>query len=215
MNQNTDIGLRMTVKAAKRLFLDRAAVVSRLDKVARRRLATFGGYCMRVARNSIKPKRDMTLDELPDDLKALIGQSRLQVKGRKARKVSEQQLKQEIWPWPKTTSAPGQPPKFNVSYASSGRRFNQFKDLILFVVESNLQSVVIGPIIFNRQDTPGLLEDGGQAVRYQPEWYRRKDGTIGVNYERQSQTFAPHPYMAPAFDKTLDAQVPRIFREIL
>lgn len=214
MTKQANIGLRMTVKAAKRLFLDRAAVINRLDKVARRRLATFGGYCMRVARNSIKPKRDMTLDELPDDLKSLIGQSRVSVKGRKARKLSEQQLKEEIYPWPQTSGNPGGPPKYTVSHNSDGKKFNQFKNLILFVVESNLQSVVIGPIIFNRQDTPGLLENGGQAVRYQPNWYRRADGSIGVNYERESERFAAHPYMGPAFDRTLDAQVPRIFREI-
>lgn len=221
IGQAENVGVRMTLKAAKTLFLDRAAVVSRLDRVARRRLAIFGGYAMRTARHMIKPKKDMTIDQLPDELRALIGESRLAVRrdsrGRalaRDRKAVERKLKEEIFPWPQTTGRPGGPPQYTVTFTNTGKKFNRFKDLIVFVVEQNLASVVIGPIIFDRKDTPGLLENGGQATRYQPSYYQRADGTIGTSFEKKSIRMKPHPYMSTAFDRTLDAQVPRIFREI-
>jgi len=221
IGQAENVGVRMTLKAAKTLFLDRAEVVSRLDRVARRRLAIFGGYAMRTARNLIKPKKDMTVDQLPDDLKALIGASRLSVPTgangrpvRGAKKQRETALKSLIFPWPQTTGEPGKAPQYTVSFTNTGKKFNRFKNLIIFVVEQNLASVVIGPVIFNREDTPGLLEQGGTANRYSPEYYLRNDGTIGTNFVRKSVRIKPHPYMSTAFDRTLDAQVPRIFREI-
>ena len=221
IGQAENVGVRMTMKAAKSLFLDRAEVISRLDRVARRRLAIFGGYAMRTARNLIKPKKDMTADQLPDELKALIGASRLAIPlGKNGRPVRggrrkvDQSLKEIVYPWPQTTGQPGGPPQYTTSFTSTGKKFNRFKDLIIFVVEQNDASVVIGPIIFNREDTPGLLENGGQANRYQPNWYARANGTIGTNFEKKSVRIKPHPYMSTAFDRTLDAQVPRIFREI-
>jgi hypothetical protein len=221
IGQAENVGVRMTMKAAKSLFLDRAEVVSRLDRVARRRLAIFGGYAMRTARNLIKPKKDMTADQLPDELKALIGASRLAVpvgkNGRPvrgARRKIDQSLKDMVYPWPQTTGDPGRAPQYTTNFTNSGKKFNRFKDLIIFVVEQNLASVVIGPIIFNRDDTPGLLENGGQANRYSPSWYSRADGTIGTSFQKKSVRIKPHPYMSTAFDRTLDAQVPRIFREI-
>lgn len=218
IGQAENVGVRMTLKAAKTLFLDRAEVVSRLDRVSRRRLAIFGGYAMRTARHMIKPKKDMTVDQLPDELRALIGQSRLSrtdSRGkRRSGKAVAADLKREIFPWPQTTGRPGGPPQYTVTFTNTGKKFNRFKDLIIFVVEQNLASVVIGPIIFNREDTPGLLENGGQANRYSPSWYQRADGTIGTSFEKKSVRMKPHPYMSTAFDRTLDAQVPRIFREI-
>lgn len=221
IGQGENVGVRMTLKAAKQLFLDRAEVVNRLDRVSRRRLAVFGGYAMRTARHMIKPKKDMTIDQLPDELRALIGESRLAVRKNKNgranaadRKRIERQLKEEIFPWPQTTGRPGGPPQYTVSFTNTGRKFNRFKDLIIFVVEQNLASVVIGPVIFNREDTPGLLENGGIANRYSPSWYQRVDGTIGTSFEKKSVRIKPHPYMSTAFDRALDAQVPRIFREI-
>lgn len=221
IGQNENVGVRMTLKAAKSLFLDRAEVVSRLDRVARRRLAVFGGYAMRTARNLIKPKKDMTADQLPSDLKALIGASRLAVPlgkdgrpVRGARKKQDQSLKSLVFPWPQTTGEPGRAPQYTTTFTNNGKKFNRFKNLIIFVVEQSLASVVIGPVIFNREDTPGLLEQGGIANRYSPEYYLRNDGTIGTNFEKKSVRIKPHPYMSTAFDRTLDAQVPRIFREI-
>ena len=212
----------MTLKAAKTLFLDRAAVINRLDKVSRRRLATFGGYCMRTARNLIKPKKDMTVDQLPDDLKALIGADRLEIpkdkNGRPVRggkKRREKDIRSIVSPWPQTTGQPGGPPQYKVSFTDTGKKFNRFKDLIIFIVEPSVNSVIIGPIIFDKKDTPGLLEFGGQANRYAPIWYQDSDGRIRADYEKRSVRFRPHPYMGTAFDRTLDAQVPRIFREIL
>lgn len=212
----------MTLKAAKQLFLDRPAVINRLDRVARRRLAVFGGYCMRTARNLIKPKKDMTVDQFPNELKELIGPQRLALK-RDAKgkfvagsgKKLQAELRREIIPWPQTTGAPGQPPKYTTTFTDSGKKFNRFKDVIIFIIEPSLNSVVIGPIIFDNKDTPGLLEFGGQATRYAPVWFRDNAGRIRSNWVKKSTRYAPHPYMGTAFDRTLDAQVPRIFRDIL
>jgi len=221
IGQGENVGVRMTMKAAKSLFLDRAAVISRLDRIARRRLAIFGGYAMRTARNLIKPKKDMTADQLPDELKALLGASRLEIpRGPNGRPVKggkksrDNSLKSDIFPWPQTTGRPGAAPQYTVDFTNNGKKFNRFKDLIVFVVEQSLQSVVIGPIIFNSDDTPGLLENGRAASRYSPQYYRRSDGSIGTSFVKKSVVIKPHPYMGTAFDRALDAQVPRIFREI-
>lgn len=212
----------MTLKAAKTLFLDRAAVIQRLDRVARRRLAVFGGYTMRTARNMIKPKRDMTVSEFPDELKAVIGPQRLAlkrdsrgkfVKGSGAKLQSE--LRSEIVPWPQTIGEPNGPPKYTVTFTQTGKKFNRFKNLIIFVVERSLASVVIGPVIFDRKDTPGLLEFGGQSNQYVPRWYRNSNGEIRTAWDRRTVRHSPHPYMGTAFDRALDAKVPRIFQDIL
>jgi hypothetical protein len=216
-----DFALRMTVKQAKTLFLDRPAIISRLDRVARQRLAKFGAYVMKTARNSLEPKREMRADELPQDIKELIGLEKFDAKrddrGRflpGARKQKEQTLKEILQPWPWTTSRPGQPPQYRKDYTYSGKLFSRFRDLIFFVVEPNFASVVIGPIIFNRQDTPGLLENGGTTMAYRPRWFATK-GVVRAAYEKQPVNVAPRPYMAPAFDTAVDRMIPRIFREII
>lgn len=222
IGQSENVGVKMTLKAAKKLFLDRPAVINRLDRVARRRLATFGGYCMRTARNLIKPKKDMSVAEFPEELRALIGPQRLALK-RDAKgkfvagsgKKLQAELRREIIPWPQTTGAPGQPPKYTVTFTDGGKKFNQFKDLIIFIVEPSLASVVIGPIIFDKKDTPGLLEFGGQATRYVPTWFRDGSGQIRTTHIKRSTRYAAHPYMGTAFDRALDAKVPRIFQDIL
>ncbi len=219
----TQFAIRMTVKQAKRLFLDRPAIINRLDKVARRRLAIFGGYTLRTARNSIKPSRDMRVDELPADIKELLGELaqpqsvKRDQRGRflaGARKAQELSVRELVSPWPQTTGTPGKPPQFARSYTYGGKKFSRFKDLIVFIVEPNLASVVIGPIIFDRNDVPGILEEGGMSNSYVPNWFRLPDGKIRSKFTKKAKRIKPHPYMGPAFDIALDRQVPRIFREI-
>lgn len=219
----TQYAVRMTMKQAKRLFLDRPAIINRLDKVARRRLAIFGGYTLRTARNSIKPSRDMRVDELPADIKELLGELaqpqsvKRDQRGRflaGARKAQELSVRELVAPWPQTTGTPGKAPQYALSYTNSGKKFSRFKDLIVFIVEPNLASVVIGPIIFQRSDIPGILEEGGMSNSYVPEWFKLPDGKIRAKYTKKPKRIKAHPYMAPAFDIALDRQVPRIFREI-
>lgn len=219
----TQFAVRMTVKQAKKLFLDRPAIINRLDKVARRRLAIFGGYTMRTARNSIKPSRDMRVDELPADIKELLGEAaqpqstKRDVRGRfvaGAKKAQELSLRELVAPWPQTSGAPGKPPQYTLNYTYSGKKFSRFKDLIIFIVEPNLASVVIGPVIFQRSDIPGILEEGGMSSAYVPQWFKLSDGKVRANFTKKPKRIKAHPYMAPAFDTALDRQVPRIFREI-
>lgn len=216
-----DFAIRMTVKQAKALFLDRPAIISRLDKVARRRLATFGAYVMKVARNSLEPKRDLRADELPQEIKELVGLDKFEVKRDKrgrflpgARKAQDAELKDIVQPWPQTISAPNSPPNYRKDYTFSGKIFSRFRDLILFIVEPNLASVVIGPIIFDNKDIPGLLEYGGTTVAYRPRWFLAEENKVRASFEKKPVTVAPRPYMRPAFDTAIDRQIPRIFRDI-
>lgn len=217
-----EFGIRMTVKQAKTLFLDRPAIISRLDKVARRRLATFGAYVMRVARNSLEPKRDMRADELPQEIKELVGLDRFEAKrdsrGRflpGSRKAKDAELREIVQPWPQTTSRPGSPPFYRKDYTYSGKLFSRFRDLILFIVEPNFASVVIGPIIFDKKDIPGLLEYGGTTVAYRPRWFLAEEDKVRAAYAKEPVTIAPRPYMGPAFDKAVDRKIPAIFRDII
>jgi hypothetical protein len=220
----TQFAIRMTVKQAKRLFLDRPAIINRLDKVARQRLARFGGYTMRTARNSIKPSRDMRVDELPSDIKELLGElaqpqaTKRDVRGRfvaGARKAQELSVRELVAPWPQTSGRPGSAPQYTLNYTMSGKKFAKFKDLIIFIVEPNLASVVIGPVIFQRSDIPGILEEGGMSNAYVPRWFKLPDGKIRASFTKKPKRIAAHPYMGPAFDIAVDRQIPRIFREIL
>lgn len=216
-----EFGIRMTVKQAKTLFLDRPAIVSRLDKVSRRRLATFGAYVMRTARNSLEPKRDMRADELPQEIKELVGLEKFNIqrdkKGRflsGARKAKDVELKQIVAPWPQTTSRPNSPPNYRKDTTFSGKIFSRFRDLILFIVDPNFASVVIGPIIFDRKDVPGFLEYGGTAMAYRPTWFKTDDDKIRAYYTKKPVQMAARPYMGPAFDTAVDRKIPGIFREI-
>lgn len=225
LDSKGQFGIHMRLREAKGLFLDRQRIVQRVDKVARRRLATFGGFCMRTARNMIKPKRDMREAEFPEELKALLSPQRESIqrdsKGRFLKgsgKIREAELRAQITNWPQTTGEPYGPPKYRVKFTQTGKKFNQFKNLIVFIVEASLASVVIGPVIFDRKDVPGLLEYGGRVNQWVPKWYRGwRNGqpVIETTYERKTVNHAPHPYMSTAFDRAIDAQVPRIFREIL
>jgi hypothetical protein len=222
MSRGDEVGLRMTVKQAKTLFLDRPAIVNQLDRVSRRRLATFGAYCMRVARNSLTPKRDLRADELPQEIKELVGLDRLLVRRDKrgrflagGKKAKDAELKQIVQPWPQTISDPNSPPNYRKDYTFSGKIFSRFRDLILFVLEPNMASVVIGPIIFDKSDIPGKLEYGGTMIAYRPTWFLAGENQVRAYYEKKPVQVAPRPYMRPAFDVAVDRKIPAIFREIL
>lgn len=93
----------------------------------------------------------------------------------------------------KASSPPGSPPS---SHAGTLKRF------ILFGYDERAKSVVIGPTLAGKQTgAPETLEYGGTAL------LKRKSGN-------RVATYAPRPYMAPAF-KTELAKVGNNFRNLI
>jgi len=94
----------------------------------------------------------------------------------------------------KKVSAPGKPPS---SHAGNLRT-------ILFAYDAATRSVVIGPMVLNKQEDPpipNLLEFGGRAVR------RRKGG------KRKTLRYRPRPFMGPALEAELaKGGIPKQFR---
>ena len=86
----------------------------------------------------------------------------------------------------KGTSKPGSPPH---SHAGHLRR------LLLFAVDRQAETVVIGPLPFKEAQAPALLEAGGQTVR-------RVRYRSGRSYRRRL-TYRRRPFMGPAADRGL------------
>lgn len=86
----------------------------------------------------------------------------------------------------KGASKPGQPPHSHVGL---------LRDKIVFGYDTEARSVVIGPLPLRSMGTiPPLLEYGGRAVRSVKVGKRRQNKTV---------TYAPRPFMGPAFEKEL------------
>jgi hypothetical protein len=83
----------------------------------------------------------------------------------------------------KGSAPPGQPPH---SHEGSLRR------LIFFGYDRGTDSVVVGPVGFNRSNAPNVLEFGGKTVVE-----RRRRGKRG----RRSVRIAKRAYMGPALEK--------------
>ena len=80
----------------------------------------------------------------------------------------------------KSISQPGQPPSSHTGL---------LKRNIFFVFSPDTQSVVIGPILLNKNtDAPRLLEHGDTIVR------ERRSKRVRMKYR-------PRPFMGPAFDR--------------
>ena len=90
------------------------------------------------------------------------------------------------------TSSPGTPP---FSHTGLLKRF------LFFAFDTERRSVVIGPVRLNnkRGDAPPLLERGGSAMRV------RRGQTVSCSY-------APRPFMRPAFDREL-SKLPPLWRD--
>lgn len=71
---------------------------------------------------------------------------------------------------------------------------------IYFVFDDARRSVVIGPILLNRgSGAPSTLEHGGDVV-------------IAERGRRRTVTYAPRPYMGPAFEKEKQ-KLPALWRD--
>lgn len=90
----------------------------------------------------------------------------------------------------KAVSQPGQPPSSHTGL---------LKRNIFFVYSPETRSVVIGPILLNRQtDAPRILEHGDAVVR------RRRHRRVRV-------TYAARPFMGPAFERE-QSQFPELWQ---
>jgi len=224
----TALGFKIRLKAAGREFLRPGPVMSAADREGKKKLFQVGSLAMTIARRSLKPKRDATEAQFPDELKALIagnatlpaGQGRNALgqftAGAKAARTSS--LREIIKPWPTTSARPGQPPLVTVIITKAGRSFKPFKNLIVYQVEMNRRSVVIGPEVNDGRDVPGILESGGAATQTRRVWTALMiDGKVQyrlVKHGKVATRRRAFPYIAPAFDKTMDKLVPKIFKDI-
>jgi hypothetical protein len=220
---NINLKLQVKVRAAARTFVDPVALMTRKDAAAPKILKKIGAYAVRTIRNSLKEKRRLKVSEFPDELKLLIGATRMAAartkKGTVSRskmKLLEAELREQIISWPMSTSVPGQPPKVTVEITKTGRRFKRFKNLISFEV-NGVTSVLMGPEVQSPFDIPGDLEFGGAKPRPAVKWVRfYKDGKPKVVLQRNgvtTQTRAARPYVGPGFDRTTDALIPKIFKD--
>lgn len=217
--------VRTTIRAAGSKFMEPEALYSRKDRNAKAILRRIGGYAVRVAKNSLKPKRDLPFAQFPDQLKLLIGASRMAIR-RNAKgqflagsgKKLLADLRKDLSHWPQSTGEPGGPPRVTVRITKAGKRFTQFKNLIRADVEG-FESVVFGPESRTSADVPGDVEFGGSQPRKKMVWkkvYRKgKPFFVFTREGTESKNHKPRPYIGPAFDRTMDALIPSIFREYI
>lgn len=83
----------------------------------------------------------------------------------------------------KRSARPGEPPSSHEGGLRKG---------IVFAYEASTESVIVGPLRYNQSGgrVPSLLEFGGSITRKN---LRTK--------KRERQSYAPHPFMAPALEK--------------
>lgn len=215
--------LQARIRTSAKTFVDPVALMNRKDAAAPKILRKIGAYAVRTIRNSLKEKRRLKVSEFPDELKLLIGATRMAAartkKGTVSRskmKLLEAELRDQIVSWPMSTSEPGRPPKVSVTITKIGKRFKRFKNLISFEV-NGVTSVLMGPEVQTPFDIPGDLEFGGAKPRPAVKWVRfYKDGKPKFVLQRNgvtTQTRAARPYVGPGFDRTTDALIPKIFKD--
>lgn len=175
--------LGMTMKAAKRNFLDRRHVIAEIGKANARRLARIGAYTRKAAMRSIKNARAKKLSDMtPADRELL----------REARRAARAQGRPAPRWRPRAASKPGQPPASWTGELRENIVFSMVKD-------GDRPTVLVGPIGFGRRGedpVPKILEYGGRSTD-------RRSQT--------SHYVAPRPYMRPARQKAID-RLPELFR---
>lgn len=156
-------------------FFDRPLVAGRMMEGERKALSKFGSFVRTRARSSIRRPRRMRPSELPPKQFRIFEDMR------------ERGLKMTL---PFAPSKPGEPPRTPTGI---------YPDTILFAMDPQSESVVIGPVALARKgrDVPHTLEAGGAA--------RFRGKTILIE---------PRPHMAPALEKER-SQLPTLFEGIL
>lgn len=186
------------LKKIKASFLDRPAVISSLDRAAVSRLKRVGSLTRTVARRSMR-KGGQPLKQRsrwPAELIALAGSTPLS--------------KLDINPMPRRSAAPGEPPRY---------RTKSIRDKIFFVTSQDRRSVVIGPQIYKRGDTPGIVEFGGTSSEPARRWVAWWEGGVRkirlAKGGRGRTKVKPRPYMAPAYNTAIDRLIPGIWQDSL
>lgn len=98
----------------------------------------------------------------------------------------------------KGTSPPGQPP-----YAHEG----SLRRLVLFGYDRSSDSVIVGPVGFNKSVAPAALEFGGESTR---SFFSKRQGRV----MKKTVQIRPRPYMGPALDREA-ARFPGLFKDAL
>ena len=199
-------GIRYDLKSIKREFLDRRAVMSRMDKAAITGLRKFGGFTRTVIRRSMRKGGQVApRSRWPNELKKLIGNGR----DSSGRFHGAGEL--DIVPLPRIGSRARTSPRY---------RSRLLKDKIFYVLPPTGRSVVIGPQVWGMHDAPGTLEDGGEIggpYGYRREWVawwdggKRKIRLVAKGGRRIK--LKPRPYVEPAYETALDAKVPGLWRD--
>lgn len=146
---------------AKAMFFDRDKVLRAVDRSERKNLNWLGGYIRKVARNSLRPRKEIS-------------------------KPGDPPATHATYRRPPKPPKPGQHPKPGAA-AAKPKRGSSFRDSVLYSFDPDARAVVAGPVLFalgRRTPTvPELLEVGGSvpvkrggatfAARYRPRPFMR------------------------------------------
>jgi hypothetical protein len=161
--------MALRLEATLKTFLDRKAVIDAVDKAELRVMKKVGSFTMRSDRNSIKERPGISAPGKP--------------------------------PHGHTTYfRPAKPPKSGAKprkRPQKPKKRLRFKDSILFSYDPVRKSVVIGPVLYDRPQTPTvpeLLEVGG------------RNPVTG-------DTHRARPHTGPAFQKEMRDSLPRILKD--
>lgn len=135
--------MSLEIGAHTRTFLDRPAVMRHLTRMQRQALARGGGLVRKIARDSIRPARRLSLAELSPDQRALYERRRTRAR-RKGRPPPKR---------PFAPGVPGEPPR---------NRTGLLKRLIFFGFDTAAQKMLVGPAAAGPR-TAAALEYGGTA----------------------------------------------------
>lgn len=190
-------GIKLDLKAIKRQFVNRPAVMSRVERSEFRGMKRIGAATRTIARRSMRRGgRRKSVSQFDPMLKRLVD---------KQRESGIQVSDLDIMPWPVRTSKPGRAPL---------TRSRKIRDNIFFIVSMQQRSVIIGPQIYDGEDIPGLLEFGGttDAGTWVTIWEGGRPKIRLAKQRRQRVKVEPRPFMRPAYETALDDLVPEIWR---
>jgi hypothetical protein len=191
--------MALRLEATLRTFLDRKAVIDAVDRAELRVMKKVGSFTMRSDRNSIKERPGISAPGKP--------------------------------PHGHTTYfRPAKPPKSGATPRKRPQKPQKrlrFRDSILFSYDPVRKSVVIGPVLYDRPQTPTvpqLLEQGGRMPGNGGSFWATNapgrnakgqfvtGGKTLVTFEG-AQTYRPRPHTGPAFQKVLRQELPRVLKD--
>lgn len=169
------------VAGTAQVDIDTKRIGVRFDHGSAEALTRFAAFVRTSARSSIRPARRMRIDELPPERQRIF----------EARLANAQSHGGPLPVLPKAPSRPGEPPRSPTGI---------FRDSILFDVDEDQGTAVIGPVALNGRsgrNIPSVLEFGGET-----------------DIHGHSVTIRPRPVMQPALERNL-ARMPALFEDLL